>query len=179
MPRYVLNAHTCLNLYESMTSIQGRTEGQRTMPWRRITGGGAPKSSNNVVSTFFNIIHLLPKDLRFEHGDAKLVSCSGRHLMSVRSCLSLFLIALKPCTGTHGHGRGVVFHASTKHVYVIPNRLFFPYLFLKTNERVLSKKACCFFGFQSCWEGFQFETTLTVLAMMIELVFQSHILIGH
>ena len=29
---------------------------------------GAQKSSNNVTSTFFNIVHLLPKDLSFEHG---------------------------------------------------------------------------------------------------------------
>jgi len=36
---------------------------------------GAPKSSNNVTSTFFNTIHLLPKDSRFEHGGAKLASC--------------------------------------------------------------------------------------------------------
>ena len=29
-------------------------------------------------------IHLLPNDLRFEHGDAKLASCPGRHLTSKR-----------------------------------------------------------------------------------------------
>ena len=27
---------------------------------------------HNVASTFFNTVHSLPKDLRFEHGDAKL-----------------------------------------------------------------------------------------------------------
>jgi len=32
------------------------------------------------ASTFFNTAHLLPEDLRFEHGGAKLVSCLGRHL---------------------------------------------------------------------------------------------------
>jgi len=26
---------------------------------------GVPKSPNNVTSTFFNIVHLLPKDIRF------------------------------------------------------------------------------------------------------------------
>jgi len=34
----------------------------RTMPW-------APESLN-VASTSFNTVHLLPKDLRFEHGGA-------------------------------------------------------------------------------------------------------------
>jgi len=29
---------------------------------------GAPKSPNNVTNTFFNTAHLLPRDLRFEHG---------------------------------------------------------------------------------------------------------------
>jgi len=30
--------------------------------------GGARKSPNNVTSTFFNTVHLLPEDLGFEHG---------------------------------------------------------------------------------------------------------------
>jgi len=46
----------------------------------------APKSPNNVASTFFNTVRLLAKDLMFEHGDAKLVFCPGRHLTSVRQC---------------------------------------------------------------------------------------------
>jgi len=70
---------------------QGRTEGARgaLFPGRRITmgaptqGGGAEKS-NNVTSTSFNTVHLLPKDLRFEHGGAKFVSCPWRHLTSLR-----------------------------------------------------------------------------------------------
>jgi len=45
---------------------------------------GAPKSPKNVTGTFFNTAHLLPKDLRFKHGGAKLASCPGRHLTSVR-----------------------------------------------------------------------------------------------
>jgi len=51
----------------------------------RITSGdaeslrGPPKSLNNVTSTFFNKGHLLPKDLKFEHGGAKLAPCHGRH----------------------------------------------------------------------------------------------------
>jgi len=31
----------------------------------------APKSPENVASSFFNREHLLPKDLMFEHGGAK------------------------------------------------------------------------------------------------------------
>jgi len=33
---------------------------------------GAPKSPNNVTSTFSNTVHLLLKDLRLEHGGTKL-----------------------------------------------------------------------------------------------------------
>jgi len=33
---------------------------------------GGPKSHNNVISTFFNTVHMLPKGLRFEHGGANL-----------------------------------------------------------------------------------------------------------
>jgi len=33
---------------------------------------------------FFNTVHLLPEDLRFEHGGAKLASCPGHHLNSLR-----------------------------------------------------------------------------------------------
>ena len=40
---------------------------------------GERKSSNNAASVFFNTVHLLPNNLRFEHGDAKLFSCPGRH----------------------------------------------------------------------------------------------------
>jgi len=36
---------------------------------------GLPKSPNNVASTFFTAVDLLPKKLRFENGGAKLVSC--------------------------------------------------------------------------------------------------------
>jgi len=48
---------------------------------------GRRKSLNNVASTFFNAVYLLPKDLRFEHGGAKLASCPGRCLTSLRPCL--------------------------------------------------------------------------------------------
>ena len=42
-----------------------------------------PKSPNNVARTFFNTVHLLPKDLSFENGGAKLASCPGHHLTSL------------------------------------------------------------------------------------------------
>jgi len=34
----------------------------------------APKSQKNVTSAFYNTIHLLPKDLRFEHVGARVVA---------------------------------------------------------------------------------------------------------
>jgi len=40
------------------------------------------------MSTFFNTVHLLPKDLRLEHAGAKLVFCPRRHLTSIRLCTS-------------------------------------------------------------------------------------------
>jgi len=73
------------------TGVQGSQ-----FPGRRVTMGapnhcgppngcgGAPKSPNNVTSTFFNTVHLLPKGLRFEHGSAKVASCPGRHITSLR-----------------------------------------------------------------------------------------------
>ena len=56
---------------------------------RRITAG-VPKTPNNAKSTFFNTVHLLPKDLRIEYGDAKLVSFPGRHLTSLRPDCIIF-----------------------------------------------------------------------------------------
>jgi len=35
----------------------------------------APKSPNNVTSAFFNTVHLLPKELRFEHGGRRRQTC--------------------------------------------------------------------------------------------------------
>jgi len=53
--------------------------------WGRRMTTGWPKSHNNVTSTFFNTLHLLPKYLMFERGGAKLASCPGRHLTSLRA----------------------------------------------------------------------------------------------
>jgi len=64
-----------------MRNDRGATGTQ--FPGRRIPMG-TPKSPNNVTSTFFNTVHLVPKDLRFEHGGVKLASCPGRHLISLR-----------------------------------------------------------------------------------------------
>ena len=50
--------------------------------WNKMRSAGAPKSPNNLTSTFFNIVHLLTKDLRFQHGDVKLGYCPGRYLTS-------------------------------------------------------------------------------------------------
>ena len=79
---------------------QGCNEGarRRNYPgaeslWRRwITAVGPndcglPTNPNNVTRTFFNTVHSLPKDLRFEYGGAKLASCPGRHLTSLRPWL--------------------------------------------------------------------------------------------
>ena len=52
-------------------------------PGRRINMGGA-ENPNSITSAFFNAMHLIPKDLRFEHGGAKVASCPGRHLTSLR-----------------------------------------------------------------------------------------------
>ena len=56
--------------------------------WGRWNTAGAPKNPNNVTRTFFNTVHLLPEDLRFENGGAKLEFCPGRHLTSLRPCQS-------------------------------------------------------------------------------------------
>lgn len=51
-----------------------------SVPKAREHNARVPKNPNNVVRTFFNRLHLIPKDLWFEHGGVKLVSCPGRHL---------------------------------------------------------------------------------------------------
>jgi len=71
---------------------QGRNDGGKvsTIPLAPNQYGGAeslhgaPKRPNNATSTFFNILHLLPKYLRFEHRGAKLAYCPGRHLTLLR-----------------------------------------------------------------------------------------------
>jgi len=53
----------------------------------RITVGGE-KVTTVSKTLFFKTVHLLPKDLRFEHGGTKLVSFPRRHLTSLRPCTS-------------------------------------------------------------------------------------------
>ena len=43
---------------------------------------GTPKNPNIATRKFFNAIHLLPEDLRFENDGAELASCPGRYLTS-------------------------------------------------------------------------------------------------
>jgi len=44
----------------------------------------SPKIPNNGTGTSFNTVHLLPKDLILELWGAKLASCPGRYLTSLR-----------------------------------------------------------------------------------------------
>ena len=53
----------------------------------RQTSAGLPKSPNIFTSTFFNTVNFLPNDLRFRLGGAKLVSCPGHRLTSLRPWL--------------------------------------------------------------------------------------------
>jgi len=54
------------------------------MRGRQMTGGAAPKSPNNITSTSFSTVHLLLKDIRFEHRGTKFAYCPGRHLASLQ-----------------------------------------------------------------------------------------------
>jgi len=67
--------HTCKSY-----GYQGRNEGERGASnhygcTERLLE--APKNPNKVTSTFFNTVHLLPKDLRFEHGVPNLLPAQG------------------------------------------------------------------------------------------------------
>ena len=53
----------------------------------RITVGGQ-KVATMSKALFFKTVHLLPKNLRFEHVGTKLVSFPRRHLTSLRPCTS-------------------------------------------------------------------------------------------
>ena len=84
-----------------MSELQARADGGHNSPgagslWgRRITAGdakcllGPPKIPNNFTITFFITVNFLLKDLTFEHGGAKLASCTGRSLTSLRPCCKL------------------------------------------------------------------------------------------
>ena len=54
---------------------QGRNKGviiSRAL--NQYGGGEGSQRLNNVTSTFFNTVHLLPKDFSFKHGGAKLLA---------------------------------------------------------------------------------------------------------
>jgi len=79
-------------IFSLLLYTQGPNEGEKggTIPralnhygTRRMTAVGA-ENPNNITSTFFNTVHLLPNDLKFEHGGAKLTCCPGRHQTSLR-----------------------------------------------------------------------------------------------
>jgi len=53
---------------------------------RWITVEGAENPSN-VTNTFCSTVNLLAKELRFEYAGAKLASCPGHHLTSLRPCI--------------------------------------------------------------------------------------------
>jgi len=57
-------------------------EGTKSLRGCRMATGDA-KSPNNIASTFFYTIHMLRKDLRLEHGSAKLFYCPGHHQTSL------------------------------------------------------------------------------------------------
>ena len=67
---------------------QGRDVGGKGHNSRTPNHCGGPKSYNNVISTSFNTVQLRPKDLRFEHGGANLVSYPRRRLTSLHICTS-------------------------------------------------------------------------------------------
>jgi len=66
---------TDLPLKNSCGNYDGRAEGRIML--RVLNHCGASKSPNNVTSTFFNTVRLLPKDLRFDHGASNLPLAPG------------------------------------------------------------------------------------------------------
>jgi len=71
---------------------QSRNEGCATSPDAELLWGGELLRGRRKVLTMSQVLSsttdLLPKDLRFEHGGTKLVSCPRRNLTSLRLCLS-------------------------------------------------------------------------------------------
>ena len=72
---------------------QGRNEGGKGGTISQATNHywGTEKSQQSHKYFLFNIVHLLSKNLRFEHGGAKLASCPGRHLTSLRPCSTILM----------------------------------------------------------------------------------------
>jgi len=82
---YSASKRARLSLVKNALS-HGRTNGGNwaQTPWHRIPGGA--EKSQQCCKYFLNAVNLLPKNLRFEHRDTKLVSCPGGHLTSVFRC---------------------------------------------------------------------------------------------
>jgi len=93
----------------------------------------ASKRPKIVTSTFFNTVHLLQKDLSFEHGgaSAKLASCPGCHLTSLRPC-------------THVSSWGTFLKTMT--IYLLVERIVSRIVFLCTVFLLKIWKAS-----QHCW----------------------------
>jgi len=74
-----------------------------------MTRGAAPKSPNNVTSTFFNTPHLLPKDIRFEQGTPNLLLAPGA--ISPRYAMSAVDLTTnhKPSLASHKSLMGINF----------------------------------------------------------------------
>jgi len=56
--------------------VQGRNQGGKNFLGSE-SPRRAPKNANNVASTVFNTVHLLPEDLRFEHVAPNLILAPG------------------------------------------------------------------------------------------------------
>jgi len=66
-------------------TYRGVGKGHNSSGAESLRGG---KNHNNDQKHFFKTVYLLPKDRRFEHRGAKLVSCPRRYLTSLRPCTS-------------------------------------------------------------------------------------------
>jgi len=69
----LVTAHARRAYFGDKGKKQGRKEREKGGTMSR-----APRSPNNIASTFFNTVDLVPKDLRFEREGDKLASCPRR-----------------------------------------------------------------------------------------------------
>ena len=72
------NDYNCSVIAHPRSRVVTVTRGARGTMSRAPNHWRAPESPNNVASTFFNTVQFLPKDFRFEHGGANLVSWPPR-----------------------------------------------------------------------------------------------------
>jgi len=72
-----------------LSSCRGVTREGKGTQFPGHYGGAESMRGRRKISTMSHVlpsVHLLPKDLRFDHGGAKLASCPGLHLTSLRPC---------------------------------------------------------------------------------------------